>query len=313
MRETGKTDGTLPAAAAYIECMAAKREITIGFFDSGTGGLSVLAEFLKHSSFARAIYLGDNENAPYGNRSRRELVSLARAGAERLAAAGADVVVFACGTISTNALEAVKTASDVPVFGVFPPAERCVLSGKRTAVFATPRTAQRLSGTGADVFALPDLAGEIERCAPHVGKVCVKNHLPQTAGDYGAVVLGCTHYALVAEQFAGIFPRAEIVWGGQDTARAVNSFLNGVYGKKEGKDPLCGADYGAFRKKSDHFCPKKTGGLTTFADFSEKISKSGEKSAFFNDFFGKKVFFIGNAAELNFRTFVYFSQKYGLQ
>ncbi|PWM75999.1 MAG: hypothetical protein DBX59_00190 [Bacillota bacterium] len=278
--------------------MAENKKRTIGFFDSGAGGLSVLDCFLKNGKFSDAVYLGDNGNAPYGEKSLRELTSLAAAGVDRLRAAGAEIVVLACGTLSVNVLFRLKKIfPETPIFGVFPPIERCLLSQKRPAVlFATPRTAEKYKNMrDVSVVALPRLAKEIEDNLFSLQKVRLERHIGSADKNVAAVVLGCTHYALIGEGFARAFPHAELLFGAEDTLRAVEAYLRG-----------CGAEKGMERKSfhyADHFMPKNRCALTTFASKTAIVPLDEEKLAKTGRFYGKSVVFIGEYSSINFQTY----------
>ena len=285
----------------------AEKDVTIGFLDSGAGGLSVLDCFLKHGGFYRAVYFGDNDNAPYGGKSVRELTALAVSGVDKLLSAGAEIAVLACGTLSVSTLTKVrKIFPRTPVFGVFPPVERCLISGRRpAALFATPRTAACLRGEEwLRVFALPDLAKDIEDNLFSLGNVCLGRHIGDTV-DPAAVILGCTHYALIADAFAFRFPQAKIYFGAEDALRTVRAFLryNRVFA--EGN-----AGERGFSQCSDHFAYKNAIPLTTFDAKWKEVQKIGKKCEKTGEFYGKTVKFIGDCAELNFRVYANICSKF---
>ena len=84
--------------------------MVIGVFDSGVGGLSVHRALTRRMPQADFIYLADQANAPYGGRPGEEIVTLTKAGCERLFGMGASVVVLACNTASAIALTAAASA-----------------------------------------------------------------------------------------------------------------------------------------------------------------------------------------------------------
>ena len=109
--------------------------------DSGAGGLVVLKEALLRCRFGEAVYFGDNGNAPYGNRGKRDLMSLAVSGVERLRAEGARAVVFACGTLSTCVLQDIRALyPELQFYGTFPPLETYALRGEEYLMLTQPRT-----------------------------------------------------------------------------------------------------------------------------------------------------------------------------
>ncbi len=239
----------------------------IGVFDSGFGGLTVhraLIEALPERDF---VYLGDNRNAPYGARSPIDVLNLTCAALERLFAEGCTLVVVACNTASTVALRWIQqqwlpvrrrddgTARNV--IGIVVPtieaatgigwdehgtALRQTQQSSTMAVFATRRTVEtecypieiRKRRTDVTVVqqACPELAGSIERGRPrrqlralvdqYVGELLTK---VGTAPD--CVILGCTHYPLVADLFASALPcGVRMIHQPEASARALKAYLD---------------------------------------------------------------------------------------
>ena len=90
----------------------------IGVFDSGFGGITVLKELLKLMPNENYIYLGDNKNIPYGDRSKKEIVELSSKMAEFLINKNCKILVIGCNTISASALEILKEKYDIPIIEV---------------------------------------------------------------------------------------------------------------------------------------------------------------------------------------------------
>ena len=102
---------------------------TIGVFDSGFGGLTVLRALLPLIPDARYVYLGDTARLPYGSKSRDTIARYAVSSARFLADQGADLLVIACNTATALALDEIKAALPIPVLGVIQPgAEAALLS-----------------------------------------------------------------------------------------------------------------------------------------------------------------------------------------
>ena len=93
----------------------------IGIFDSGVGGLTVLAEIRKNLPNENIIYLGDTKNFPYGSRSKEEIIEFAIQNVETLIQKGVKVIVIACGTATSQALETLKQRFDIPIIGIIKP------------------------------------------------------------------------------------------------------------------------------------------------------------------------------------------------
>src|SRR5450755_2389986 len=95
--------------------------LTIGVFDSGFGGLTVLRALLPLIPAAHYIYLGDTARLPYGSKSRETIARYAVSSAKFLHQQGAELLVIACNTATALALEDIQQALPIPVIGVVQP------------------------------------------------------------------------------------------------------------------------------------------------------------------------------------------------
>jgi len=238
----------------------------IGVFDSGFGGLTVhraLIEALPERDF---VYLGDNRNAPYGIRPPIDVLNLTCAALERLFAEGCTLAVIACNTASTVALRwiqqqwlPVRRRDDGiarNVIGIVVPTieaatgiawdqdDTAVQQARQSgtiAIFATRRTVEsdcypieirkRRPEITVVQQACPELAGSIERGLPrHALRALVDRYASELLEKLGAapgcVILGCTHYPLVADLFAGALPPGvRMIHQPDATARALKAYL----------------------------------------------------------------------------------------
>jgi glutamate racemase len=96
-------------------------DLTIGVFDSGFGGLTVLHDLLPLIPNANYIYLGDTARLPYGSKSRETIVRYALSSARFLLAQGADLLVIACNTATALALDEIRADLPIPIIGVIQP------------------------------------------------------------------------------------------------------------------------------------------------------------------------------------------------
>ncbi|WP_343714599.1 glutamate racemase [Inquilinus sp.] len=235
----------------------------IGVFDSGHGGLTVLRALTRHLPQQRFLYLGDHGHAPYGNREPEEIYRLTVAAVERLFGQGCRLVVLACNTAAATGLRRLQQTwlpqhfPDRRVIGVLVPMVEAItgvpwMADIRTgrhrgeprtvAIFATRHTVR----TGAFVEeigkrapeitvmqqACPVLVTLIERAAPEaVLRRAVRRYaallMRQLKGvPPDAVILGCTHYPLVADLFAEALPPGVEVLSQPDiTARSLKAYL----------------------------------------------------------------------------------------
>ena len=142
MTTTMTTPETRPAASPEATSQAAAP--TIGVFDSGFGGLTVLRALIQRLPQARFAFLGDTARLPYGSKSRRTIARYAVQSAQFLVREqGAQFLVIACNTASALALDAIQDAVPVPVLGVIEPGASAARAASRTGdvlVIATDAT-----------------------------------------------------------------------------------------------------------------------------------------------------------------------------
>ncbi len=210
----------------------------IGIFDSGLGGLSVLAAIARALPRADLVYLADTAHVPYGPRDDAFIRDRVLVIGQLLVERGCTLIVVACNTATAAAVCALREAlPHIPVVGVEPgvkPAAASTQSG-RIAVLATELTARsdrlaRLIATHAegitvDVLACPGWATRVETLRldePGFAAeftIEARRHLePTLAAGCDRVVLGCTHYAFLADLLTPLIAgRAELV----DVAEAV--------------------------------------------------------------------------------------------
>ncbi len=191
-----------------------RREAPIGVFDSGLGGLTVARAIRARLPSERLIYLGDTARVPYGTRSAHTVIRYARTCASHLAARGVKMLVVACNTVSAVALPMLRVELDVPVLGVIGPGARAGVAATRShrvGILATAGTV----GSGAYprmIAATSTRCEVVQRAAPllvplveegwldgEVPPLVVRRYLADLiAQDVDTIVLGCTHYPLLA-------------------------------------------------------------------------------------------------------------------
>lgn len=212
----------------------------VGVLDSGIGGISVLRRLVDYLPHERFAYFGDTAHAPYGDKSREEVVGLAREAALDLIADGAKAIVIACNTATSAAATTLRAEfGDLPIVGVEPALKPAVLAHPqgRVLVMATALTLrlekyQRLVeqwGSAAEVHevACVGLMERIER--EHLDEPDLTGLLQSLVGDYAgrvdAAVLGCTHYPFVADQVREVLGAVELFDGADGTARQLGRRL----------------------------------------------------------------------------------------
>ena len=213
----------------------------IAFFDSGIGGLSVLAEALRRFSGAEFLYFADEDHVPYGTKSRAEIVRLSLDAVGFLVSRGADAVVVACNTATSAAISELRGAFSVPVIGMEPAVKLAADSfGSRpTLLIATPLTiageklARLVGRLECETWslALPRLvefAQDLEFDSPAVRAYLRQELAKFELARLGSLVLGCTHFNYFKDVLREILPpHVRIIDGIDGTLNRLASELGG--------------------------------------------------------------------------------------
>jgi glutamate racemase len=219
------------------------RRVTIGVFDSGVGGLTVLRELVARIPEADYLYFGDTARLPYGSKSPQTIARYAVSATRFLERQGAELLVIACNTASALALDAISDAASVGVVGVVEPgAESAAAVSRRNKVLvigteATIRShayQHALQKRGIQVCekACPLFVPLIEEgwvdhpVTQQVAHVYLDDvfHDFETGPD--VLVLGCTHYPLIKALLRSVAPwRVQIVDSAEATANCVAESL----------------------------------------------------------------------------------------
>jgi glutamate racemase len=218
------------------------RNLPIGIFDSGVGGLTVYKALHERLPNERFVYLGDTARVPYGTKSLATVERYAVENSKFLEAHGIKLLVVACNTASALALPAIRSAIKVPVMGVIEPGSRAavaVAQGANIGVIATEATIQ--SKAYAKAIASMGATGQvIERACPlfvslaeegwagsDVARIVARDYLSEfSKTTLGALVLGCTHYPILREVISEtVGEEVKLIDSGAATAHDVESLL----------------------------------------------------------------------------------------
>ena len=214
----------------------------IGLFDSGIGGLSVLRAVRRRLPAAELCYVADTAFTPWGDRPADWVVARCEQLSAWLIAQGADLVVVACNTATTQAIAALRARwPGRPFVGVEPGIKPGVAASRnqRVAVMATtgtlrsPRLRQLVDyhAGRAELLHLPcpglaDAIEQADEAAPALAERLDEIAATLRAAAVDTVVLGCTHYPLVAEALQQrLGPGVQLVDTGDAVARRVASLL----------------------------------------------------------------------------------------
>jgi glutamate racemase len=221
----------------------AKRRPTIGVFDSGFGGLTVLKALLEVIPGADFVYFGDTARLPYGSKSVDTVARYAVESSHYLESHGAQLMVIACNTATALALDRITAATHVPVIGVVEPGAdsgAAASKNKRIVVIGTEATvsshayAKALAARGmqATEKACPLLVPLVEEgwvehpVTKEIAGIYLGEAFQGEFEDADVLVLGCTHYPLLKPLLHSVVPEhVTIVDSAESTAKAVASRL----------------------------------------------------------------------------------------
>ena len=176
----------------------------IGIFDSGIGGLTVLKNLYKYYPNNEYIYYGDTLNLPYGSKSKEELNKLAESDVEFLEKFKVDIIIIACGTVSANCLDYLKSKFKTPIYDIINPTIEYLNNSNynNIGIIATERTIDShifKNSLNKNVYEIktPEFVPNIEN--NNLGKIdnLIDNYLKDYKDKLDILVLGCTHYPTI--------------------------------------------------------------------------------------------------------------------
>ncbi|MRS13098.1 MAG: glutamate racemase [Actinobacteria bacterium] len=235
------------------------RELPIGIFDSGLGGLTVAGEIMRALPGESVVYFGDTVRCPYGPRDPHEVRSFVLQIGTWLTRRCVKLIVIACNTATAAGLALAQQVFDVPVVGVVEPGARAAVKAtvnRRVGVIGTVGTVEsgayssavRMLDAGVTVFSVAtprfvDVVeqglrlgdGTLEEWLAETADVYIRPSFYEMARDYldplkrsgiDTLVLGCTHFPLLAapiQQVVG--PKVRLISSAEETAREVAETL----------------------------------------------------------------------------------------
>ena len=183
----------------------------IGLFDSGVGGLTVLKTLKEKYPNNDYVYYGDTKNIPYGNKKIAELRKLAMANMNFLLDKNVDMIIVACGTVSSNCLDYIKENQNIPIMSVITPTIKYLNESNynNILVIATKATINShmfKNNINKNVYevAIPELASLIEDDNLDNIDDLLYSYIADYIDNIDLIVLGCTHYPVIREQLAKI-------------------------------------------------------------------------------------------------------------
>ena len=214
----------------------------IGLFDSGVGGISIWQAIQKVLPNEHTIYLADNQNAPYGEKSKDEIVALSEKNTEFLLNQNVKLIVVACNTASTNAIPHLRQKYKIPFIRIQPAIKPAGLQS-RTKVIGLLATKATLESTMLEELkqviptqdieivgkygkGLVEIVENNRMETPETYELLKKHLQPMLDKNVDQLVLGCTHYPFLIPQMQKILgQQVQIIEPGMAIARQTKRIL----------------------------------------------------------------------------------------
>jgi glutamate racemase len=207
----------------------------VGVFDSGIGGLTVVREIERQLPHERIIYFGDTARVPYGPKSPETVQRYSREIADWLVGEGVKAIVVACNTATAHALPMLREYVKVPVIGVVEPGARAAMRTTRSNVVGVIGTAGTIASGAYEraIHAIEPSARVVARACPlfvplveegwidrEATRLIAREYLePLAAAEVDTIVLGCTHYPLLAPMLGELaMPGVQLIDSAAETA-----------------------------------------------------------------------------------------------
>ena len=233
---------------------ALKKDAPIGVFDSGIGGLTVAREIMRQIPNEKIIYFGDTARMPYGSKSKETVTGFSKQIVRFLETFQVKTIVVACNTASAYALDELEKELDIPIIGVIKPGAKTaaeVTRNGRIGVIATEATIgsqmynkyiQELNknvtiyGKACPLF-VPLVENGYFGADNAVTRLVARDYLKDIrAAGVDTLILGCTHYPLIAPIIADLMgPEVALIDPGRETALAARDALASAGLLREGR------------------------------------------------------------------------------
>ncbi len=225
----------------------------IGVFDSGVGGLTVFSEIIKQLPNEDITYIGDTKRFPFGNKSKESIISISKQIVNYLILQDVKLIVIACGTATSQALEELRKIYKIPIIGIIEPTiENCIKEDtKSVGIIATKGTIrsgewekqikQKNNNIETISIETPLLASMAEEgwTQNKVAKAAIKEYMKEFKNtQIEKIILGCTHYPLFEKLIKEeLGEKIETINTGVQMAKYLEKYLkeNQLENKKEHK------------------------------------------------------------------------------
>ena len=213
----------------------------IGFFDSGVGGTSIWKEVIQLLPKENSIYLSDSKNAPYGEKPIEEIIALSKKNTEKLIAMGCKIIVVACNTATTNAIQILRDTYPLPIIGIEPAIKPAALKSqtKSIGILATKGTlSSKLFSKTSELYSeniniievvgngLVSLIEQGKQNSTEIKELLSTLLKPMLDARIDYLVLGCSHYPYLLPALKEILPAdVTIIDSGEAVARQTKKVL----------------------------------------------------------------------------------------
>ncbi|NRA91303.1 MAG: glutamate racemase [Psychroserpens sp.] len=213
----------------------------IGIFDSGIGGTSIFKEIHELLPFEDTIYLSDSKNAPYGNKTKAQIIDLSIKNTELLLSKGCKLIVVACNTATTNAIKQLRNTYDIPFIGIEPAIKPAALQSqtKSIGILATRGTlSSELFHRTSDLYShginvieqvgegIVPLIEQGKTNSEDMKKLLTQYIDPMLEANIDHLVLGCTHYPYLIPMLETMLPKhVKIIDSGLAVAKQTKAIL----------------------------------------------------------------------------------------
>ena len=224
----------------------------IGLFDSGIGGTSIWKAIHQLMPNENTIYLADSKNAPYGIKSKEEIIALSKKNTELLLENNCKIIVVACNTATTNAIKELRATYDVPFIGIEPAIKPAATHSKTQTIgiLATKGTlSSELFNKTASLYQETNIIEQIgyglveliengEINSPKMEELLISYLKPMIEKNIDYLVLGCSHYPYLIPKIKTILPKSiQIIDSGEAVAKQTLTVLqkqNGLNSRQKG-------------------------------------------------------------------------------
>jgi len=248
--------------------------LPIGVFDSGVGGLTILAQIMRHLPHEDVLYLADNARVPFGGRSEEEIIKINQEILSFFVKRGVKMVIVACGTSSSIAYPVLKDKYDFPMVSLIEPGSHAALAvteNSKIGVFATVGTVRSGSYKKMLNSMRPNLLVTSESCplfvplieggfvdAEETERVAKEYLKPLVKEGIDTLILGCTHYPHLIKVLKRLAPDLKFVDPAEEAVVVTKKFLSKNHILRD-------------KTKPAHYNYVVTGSVSQFQDLGSRL------------------------------------------